>query len=420
MNAPELPLPEGPRRSASVINRIVASSLRQRFLVVLATFLLIGTGTWSLNRLPVEAYPDLSPPMVEIITQWPGHAAEEVERLITVPIEVEMNGIPRMTILRSISLYGLSDVLLTFRDGTDNYFARQQVFERIADLSLPTGVTPSVAPLFSPSGLIYRYVLQSPDRSPMELKTIEDWIVERQYKSVPGVADDSGLGGETMQYQVLLDPAKIAGAGLSVPQVVTALGANNGNAGGGFYSEGGQFYYVRGLGRLHTPEDIGNVVLAVHNGIPILVKDIGRVVIGYAPRLGQFGYQDQDDAVEGVILMRTGEKTQEVLKRVEAKTAGPQPQRPAQGREDPYVLRPKRPDLADHGDRRAESAARHGPGRHRAGLLSLRRSRRADCRHHHSAGAACSPSSASTCATSRPTCSPSARWTLASWWTARW
>jgi heavy metal efflux system protein len=318
---PQVPLaPEGPGRSVSLINRIVAASLRQRFLVLLATFLLIGAGIWSLNRLPVEAYPDLSPPMVEIITQWPGHAAEEVERLITVPVEVEMNGIPRMTVLRSISLYGLSDVRLTFRDGTDNYFARQQVFERIADLSLPNGVAPSVAPLFSPSGLIYRYVLQSPDRSPLELKTIEDWIVERQYKSVPGVADDSGLGGETMQYQVLLDPSKIAGAGLSVPQVVTALGANNSNAGGGFYSQGGQFYYVRGLGRVQTPEDIGNVVLAVHNGIPTLVKDIGRVVIDHAPRLGQFGYQDQDDAVEGVILMRTGEKTQEVLKRVQAKT----------------------------------------------------------------------------------------------------
>ncbi len=320
MSASELLLPERPPQAASVINRVVAASLRQRFLVLLAVSLLVLVGGWSLNRLPVEAYPDLSPPMVEIITQWPGHAAEEVERLITVPVEVEMNGIPKMTVVRSISLYGLSDVRLTFRNGTDNYFARQQVFERIADLSLPNGVTPSVAPLFSPSGLIYRYVLQSPDRSPMELKTIEDWIVERQFKSVQGVADDSGLGGETMQYQVLLDPAKIAGAGLSVPMVVTALAANNGNAGGGFYSQGGQFYYVRGLGRLNTPEDIGNVVLAVHNGIPILVKDIGRVVIGHAPRLGQFGYQSQDDAVEGVILMRTGEKTQEVLKRVEAKT----------------------------------------------------------------------------------------------------
>jgi cobalt-zinc-cadmium resistance protein CzcA len=320
MNAEGLPLPEGQRSSTSAINRIVGSSLRQRFLVVLAFCVLIGAGSFSLNRLPVEAYPDLSPPMVEIVTQWPGHAPEEVERLITVPVETEMNGLPKMTTIRSISLYGLSDVIMTFNDGTENYFARQRVFERLPDLSLPTGVTPSVSPLFSPSGLIYRYVLESPDRSPEELKTIEDWTVERAYKSVQGVADDSGLGGQTMQYQVLLDPAKVAGAGLSVQQIVSALSANNGNAGGGFYSEGGQFYYVRSLGRLHTPEDIGNVVLAVHNGIPVLVKNIGKVVIGNAPRLGQFGYQDQDDAVEGVILMRTGEKTQEVLKRVEAKT----------------------------------------------------------------------------------------------------
>ena len=315
-----LPPPASPPRAPSIINRIVASSLRQRFLVVLMTALLVAAGARSLNQLPVDAYPDLSPPMVEIITQWPGQASEEVERLITVPIELEMNGIPRMSVVRSISLYGLSDVILTYEDGTDIYFARQRVYERIADLSLPAGVTPSVAPMFSPSGLIYRYVLQSRDRSPMELKTIDDWVVQRQFKSVPGVADDSGLGGETMQYQVVLDPAKIAGAGLSVPAIAAALGANNGNAGGGFYSQGGQFYYVRGLGRLRTLEDIGHVVLAVHNGTPILVKDIGQVVIGAAPRLGQFGFQEQDDAVEGVILMRTGEKTQNILKGVQAKT----------------------------------------------------------------------------------------------------
>ena len=315
-----LPPPESTPRSASIINRIVASSLRQRFLVMLLTGLLVAAGARSLNRLPVDAYPDLSPPMVEIITQWPGQASEEVERLITVPIELEMNGIPRVSVVRSISLYGLSDVILSYQYGTDIYFARQRVYERIADLTLPGGVTPSVAPMFSPSGLIYRYVLQSLDRSPMELKTMDDWVVQRQFKSVPGVADDSGLGGETMQYQVLLDPAKAAGAGLSVAAIATSLGANNGNAGGGFYSQGGQFYYVRGLGRLVTPEDIGNVVLTEHDGTPVLVKDIGKVVIGGAPRLGQFGYMDQDDAVEGVILMRTGEKTQTVLKAVEAKT----------------------------------------------------------------------------------------------------
>ena len=181
-------------------------------------------------------------------------------------------------------------------------------------------MTPSVAPLSAPSGLIYRYVLQSPDRSPMELKTFEDWTIEPQYRSVPGVADDSGFGGGTMQYQVLLDQAKIAGVGLSPQQVEASLAANNSNAGGGFYSQGGQFYYVRGLGRLTTIEDIENVVLAVHNGTPVLLKDVGRVVIGIAPRLGEFGYEKQDDAVEGVILLRTGEKTQDVLKGVEAKT----------------------------------------------------------------------------------------------------
>ncbi|HWW28441.1 MAG TPA: CusA/CzcA family heavy metal efflux RND transporter [Steroidobacteraceae bacterium] len=302
------------------MNRIVSTSLQQGFLVVLMTLLLVGAGSRSLQRLPVDAYPDLSPPIVQIITQWPGHAAEEVERLITVPVEREMNGIPQMTTNRSISLYGLSDVILTFQNNTDNYFARQQTYNRLTELSLPSGVSPSVSPLSAPSGLIYRYVLQSSDRPPTELKTFEDWIVEPQYKSVPGVADDSGFGGGTMQYQVLLDPAKIAGAGLSVQQVESALTANNDNAGGGFYSQGGQFYYVRGLGRLATIEDIGNVVLAVHDGTPVLVKDVGRVAIGIAPRLGQFGYERQDDAVEGVILLLTGEKTQDVLKRVEAKT----------------------------------------------------------------------------------------------------
>jgi heavy metal efflux system protein len=312
--------PAATAAAPSFINRIVAMALRQSFLLALAALLLIGAGIWSFKRLPVDAYPDLSPPIVEIITQWEGHAAEEIERLITVPVEVEMNGLPGLTVVRSISLYGLSSVRITFQNSTDRYFARQQVFERLPDVSLPDGVTPSVSPLFSPSGLIYRYVLESPDRSPTELKTIEDWVVERRYKSVPGVADDSGLGGPTMQYQVLLDPAKIAGAGLSVPTVVTALGANNSNAGGGFYSQGGQFYYVRGLGRLTTPEDIGNVVLAVHNGIPVLVKDVGQVVIGEAPRLGQFGYNDRDEAVEGVLLMRTGEQAQVVLQKIEQKT----------------------------------------------------------------------------------------------------
>ena len=237
------------------MNRIVTSSLRQRMLVILMMFVVVGAGWRSLERLPVDAYPDLSPPIAEIITQWPGHSAEEVERLITVPLEIGMNGTPNTTSIRSISLYGLSDVILTFENGTDNYFARQQVLNRFGDVTLPSGVTPSLSPLSAPSGLIYRYVLQSTDRSPMELKTFEDWVIEPQYKSVPGVADDSGFGGGTMQYQVLLDPTKIAGVGLSVVQVEAALAANNCNAGGGFYSQGGQFYYVRGIGLVNLEQD---------------------------------------------------------------------------------------------------------------------------------------------------------------------
>ncbi|HKW18446.1 MAG TPA: CusA/CzcA family heavy metal efflux RND transporter [Terriglobales bacterium] len=303
-----------------MIHRIVGAALRQRFLVLMLTVFITVGGILSFQRMPVDAYPDLSPPQVEIITQWPDHAAEEIERLVTLPLEIEMNGVPHMEVMRSISLYGLSDIRLTFEEKTNDYFARQVVFERLGQATLPSGVTPTMAPLFSPSGLVYRYVLESPDRTPQELKTIEDWVVERAYRSVHGVADDSGFGGTVMQYQVLLDPARIYGYHLTVPQVTTALAANNANAGGGFYSQGGQFYYVRGIGLVRTTADIGNIVVGVNKGVPIRVRDVGDVVIGHAPRLGEFGYEKNDDAVEGVILMLRGEQTQNVLKGVEAET----------------------------------------------------------------------------------------------------
>src|SRR6202041_142712 len=285
-----------------MIHRIVQFALRQRFLVLIVAVLIVIAGAISFQRMPVDAYPDLSPPLVEVITQWPGHAAEEIERLVTLPIELQMNGVPHMVFMRSISLYGLSDVIMTFEDNTDDYFARQVVFERLSTATLPPNVTGSLAPLSSPSNLVYRYVIESPDRTPQELKTYEDWVIERAYKSVPGVADDSGFGGTVMQYQVLLDPAK------------------NANAGGGFYSQGSQFFYVRGLGLVNKTEDIGEVVVGNNNGVPIRIRDIGEVTIGHAPRLGEFGFQNDDDRVEGVILMLTGEQTQNVLKRVEEKT----------------------------------------------------------------------------------------------------
>ncbi len=303
-----------------MIHRIVQFALRQKFLVLMLTAFIAVGGAVAFQRMPVDAYPDLSPPMVEIITQWPGHASEEVERLVTLPIEVEMNGVPRMEVMRSITLYGLSDIRLTFEESTDPYFARQVVFERLSQPALPAGVTPSLAPLFSPSGLVYRYVLESPDRSPQELKTFEDWVIARAYRQVPGVADDSGFGGTVMQYQVLLDPVRLYGYHITVPQVIQQLAANNANTGGGFYSQGGQFYYVRGLGLVRDTRDIGNIIVATVNGAPVRVRDVGQVTIGHAPRLGEFGFQTNDDAVEGVILMRRGEQTQTVLAGVKAKT----------------------------------------------------------------------------------------------------
>ena len=264
--------------------------------------------------MPVDAYPDLSPPMVEIITQWDGHAAEEIERLITLPTEVEMNGVPKMSVMRSISLYGLSDVILTFDEGVDDYFARQVVFQRLSEVTFPTGVTPTLAPLSSPSGLVYRYVLESPDRSPQDLKNaaiMKIWksdssaeVQARRFTRRGGRFPVSG--GTVMQYQVLLDPARLYGYHITVPQVVQQLSTNNSNAGGGFYSQGGQFYYVRGLGLVKDQSDIGNILVGTQNGVPVRVRDVGEVVIpsGHAPRRwDNLDSTKNDDAVEGVIMM---------------------------------------------------------------------------------------------------------------------
>lgn len=303
-----------------MISRLVSFALSQRFLILMGALALMVWGVVAFKHLPIDAYPDLSPPHLQIISQWPGHAAEEIERLVTIPIEIEMNGIPKLDTLRSISLYGLSSVQMNFEYGTDPYFVREQAFERIPGATMPTGVVPSMSPLFSPSGLIYRYVVQSPDRTPQELKTIEDWLLNRTYRSVQGVADDSGFGGTTMQYQVLLNPNKLFAYGITIPQVMQQLGGNNANSGGGFYSQGGEFYYIRGLGLIKDTTDIGNIVLAVHAGIPVYVHDVAEVQVGNAVRLGQFGFMRQSEAVEGVILMRAGEQAQVVLDRLEKVT----------------------------------------------------------------------------------------------------
>jgi cobalt-zinc-cadmium resistance protein CzcA len=303
-----------------MIHQLIGFALRQKLVILALSIATLVAGVWAFNALPVDAYPDLAPPKVEVITQWEGHASEEIERLITIPLETAFNGAPGFRIMRSMSMYGLSDVIMIFDDKSNPYFDREQIFQRLADAQLPTGVTPSLAPLFSPSGLIYRYVLESPDRSAQELKVIQDWVLYRRYKSIPGIADDSSLGGTTRQYQVILDPNALNTYHVSVADVVTALGNNNQNAGGGFYQLGGQFYYVRGLGRLTDLDDIGTVVVATHDGVPIHVRNLGKVDLGEAPRLGQFGYMDNDDAVEGVLFLRTGDAAQTALDKVHEMT----------------------------------------------------------------------------------------------------
>ena len=403
-----------------MIARLVSFALSQRFLIVITALLLMVWGVISFQKLPIDAYPDLSPPHVEIITQWPGHAAEEVERLITIPIEIEMNGIPQLEALRSISLYGLSSVQMNFEYDADPYFVREQAFERVADAQVPSGVAPSLSPLFSPSGLIYRYVLQSPDRTPQELKTIEDWVLERRYRAIQGVADDSGFGGTTMQYQVLLDPTKLFAYGVTVPQIFQQLGNNNANAGGGFYSQGGQFYYIRGLGLVRDTADIGNVIVAEQNGIPVYVRDVAQVQIGHAVRLGQFGYMSQDEAVEGVILMRVGEQAQVVLKKVE----------PATDDLNRHVLPPDvkvvpyydRHDLIDETTRTVERNLLRGMVLVLVilGMFLFSVRTRADCRRHHSVRLAVLVHLPGSGGTFRPTCCRSARSISGSSWTARW
>src|SRR3569623_2143750 len=303
-----------------MIHKLISFALRQKFVVLALSLAMLVAGAWAFRRLPVDAYPDLSPPKGEVVTQWEGHASEEIERQISIPLETAVNGAPGLRVMRSMSMYGLSDVTLIFDDNSSPYFDREQIFQRLADADLPAGVTPSLAPLFSPSGLIFRYVLESPDRSAEELKVIQDWVLYRRYKAIPGIADDSSLGGTTRQYQVVLDPNALNTYNVSVADVVTALGNNNQNAGGGFYQQGGQFYYVRGLGRLTALDDIGSVVVATHDGVPIHVSNLGKVDLGQAPRLGQFGYMDNDDAVEGVLFLRTGDAAQPALDKVHETT----------------------------------------------------------------------------------------------------
>ena len=296
---------------------VVAFCVRQRVVVLTLLTVFVIMGLIAYERLPVEAYPDVTNVQVQIITLFPGHAAEEVERLITIPVENQMNGVPRRASMRSISIFGLSVVTIVFEDDADRVYVRQQSFERLQGVDLPAGAQASLSPDTTPVGEIFRYTLVGPPGfSPTELKSLEDWVVERKLRQVSGVVDVNGFGGPTKQYQVLVDPVKLKSYGLSLHDVFQALANGNRNAGGSYIEHGPEMYIVRGLGLVRDERDIGGIAIRVLKGTPVFVRDIGTVVVGSAVRLGLVGKNDDDDVVQGIVLLRKGENALEVLRAV--------------------------------------------------------------------------------------------------------
>ncbi len=300
-----------------MIRRVVDFALNNRLLVLGFALLLFAGGIVSFERLPIEAYPDVADNYVEIITQWPGISAEQIEQQVTIPLEVVMNGIPHVVHLRSFSLFGLSDLKLIFDDDSDNDWNRERVLERLAQVTLPPGVVPQMGTDWSPVGQIYFFTLHSsnPAYDAMELKSIEDWVVEKSFKSVPNIVDVASFGGPTREYQVRVDPNKLVAYGLSLAQVEQQLTNNNVNAGGSFIQEGLQQINVRSVGLVDRAQDIERTVITTRNGTPLRVKDIAVVSQGPKIRLGQFARAihhedgrivDNDDVVSGIVLLRKG------------------------------------------------------------------------------------------------------------------
>jgi len=302
-----------------VIDRLVAFALNQRFITLALALVLTAAGIVSYHRLPIEAYPDVGDVRVEVITLWPGHAAEEVERLITIPLENELNGIADVTFLRSDTLFGLSNIRVLFADGTDSYWARQQAQERITQADLPADAKPALGPLSSVIGEIFRYTLESKSVSLIELKALQNWVLEREFRKIPGVADVVSWGGGTKQYQVNVDPSRLRGYNLTLKQVFDAVANNNSNAGGSYVPQGQYALTVRGIGLFRGSRDIENVVVAAQKGTPVRVRDIGQVGIGHAIRLGVLGRDHADDLVQGIVLMRKGENPGRVIDALKTK-----------------------------------------------------------------------------------------------------
>src|SRR5919206_2320812 len=304
---------------SKVIKKIIAFSLKNRLFIFLATLVLIIWGVIAFKNIPIEAFPDVTNTQITIITQWPGRSAEEVEKFVTVPIEVAMNPAQRKTSVRSTTVFGLSVVKVIFDDNVDDPFARQQVNNLLRSVQLPDGIDPDVQPPTGPTGEIFRYTLRSTSKTVKELKTLQDWVIERQILGVPGVGDVVSFGGEVKTYEIKVNPMKLASYNITPLDVYNAASKSNINVGGDVIVDNAQAYVVRGIGLINNVEEIGSIIVDNINGTPIFVKDVADVDVSNLPRLGQVGRDNQNDVVEGIIVMRKGENPSEVISRVQDK-----------------------------------------------------------------------------------------------------
>ncbi|MDR3480526.1 MAG: CusA/CzcA family heavy metal efflux RND transporter [Burkholderiaceae bacterium] len=301
------------------MNGVIEFALRQRFLMVILLIAMFGVGIASFMKLNIEAYPDPVPPLIDIVTQSSGQSAEEIERYITIPIEIGMAGIPHVNVVRTISMFGLSDVKVQFTYDFTYEEAQQWVINRLAQMPpLPNGAQASISPT-SPTGEIYRYrVMGPPGYSVTDLKTLEDWVLERRFKAVPGVIDVTGWGGKTKTYDIVIDQHRLASYGLTLPQVLTVVNNSNTNVGGQTINIGPQSAVVRGIGLVQSMDDIRKMVLSANHGTPVLLGDVATISVGHLPRLGIAGNNNDDDIVEGIVLMRRGGESMPTIKKVEA------------------------------------------------------------------------------------------------------
>lgn len=305
----------------NLIKNIVAFSLRNRFFTFFWVGVLVAMGIVSFRNTPIEAFPDVTNTQIVIVTQWSGRSAQEVERFVSIPIEIAMNAVQRKTNVRSISMFGLSVIKIIFEDDVDDFFARQQVNNQLVNVDLPDGVRPEVQPPYGPTGEIFRYVLESRSRDTRDLLTIQNWVIDRHLRAVPGVADVVAFGGREKIYEIQVNPAKLNHYDITPLDVYEAVSKSNVNVGGDVIEKNGQAYVVRGVGLLTSIQDIGNIIVEERQGVPVLVRNVATIIESDLPRVGQVGLDFNDDVVEGIVVMRKGENPTEVLARVKAKIA---------------------------------------------------------------------------------------------------